>query len=321
MLKRFKIYALLSFLLIGFLLPSVTKAYYVDGTQNIIRLKPSEIMFFTILKDMNGDINFISDTGSVIYNYTVKDAGEFYKTQRSGQTSSTQNANLLANEELIISNKSSENFLYINMNNFVLNTDYKYKHPAIQEGTYTYTPAQALSTGTTEIQGGALSMTVSNSQFSFPMVTLDGTAKTISASLPNVNIMDGTGTGSGWRAIVSAPNGFKEVTPTDGFKLGTSAKTFTSESFTIKPSSIVGLNGSNISGITLSSTRQNLKSNDVVLASAAVGSGMGQYDLTFGPDALQLEILNNKAYVDKVNFPETGTPYSVTLRWSIISGP
>lgn len=172
---------------------------------------------------------------------------------------------------------------------------------------------------TASVKGGELLLSVGGT-IALPPITLDGTTKVTQSTIPPVTILDATGTGDGWKVSVSATP-FKEVTPVGGFKAGTTAKQFNVETFNLATKTIVPKDGSSITGVTANTTRQSLNGSEIVLANASKGNGLGKYELQFAPDALQLQAIHTKAYVDDVNYAGQKTPYTSTLTWAVTVAP
>lgn len=147
--------------------------------------------------------------------------------------------------------------------------------------------------------------------------------KTIFTSFERaIKVEDLRGTHEGWRLDLSATS-FKVVEPENGFKEGTTAHELPKGSFAIlPPSEIKQIGGSgnnlpisNISGKTV------IDSGTVTLVSAEKGTGTGEFDIVFPENALSLVIDPETVFVDKINYPNTYTPYKSTLTWNLVSAP
>lgn len=188
-------------------------------------------------------------------------------------------------------------------------------------GSFTFTNSPPIKqTSTANINPGKLQLSFASNTFNFSNIQLDGTAKTITSTIPTITVKDATGSLGGWNVNVSATP-FIEATPSGGFKSGTTAKTLSSSTFTIKPSSVAALDNASLTGVTVPTINQNLLGGDVTIASASKGNGMGKYQVNFASDALNLQIPQTVAYVDTINYPSTGTPYQSIITWKIVVAP
>lgn len=297
-------------------------AFYQDASNGYYRLTTGESVTLTYTGTSQANNLYFYST-DLNYNITVKDASSAITLALTSQTSNGQPVTLGTNYSVTIKNNSSTQQLYINVNNMGYSN---FTPTTTTQGAFTYagegggTFSQGTQTGTATIQSGNLSMSLASSTFSFPNIGLNGDIQTISTTIPSVNITDATGTGNGWQLFLQATP-FTEVAPVGGFASGTSAKAFTNELYNIQPSSIVAINGSSLTGVSVSGTRQSILNTNSMLASASKGNGLGQYQVQFNNSSLQLQIFNNKPYIDTKNYPSGTTPYQSTLTWTINVAP
>jgi hypothetical protein len=126
------------------------------------------------------------------------------------------------------------------------------------------------------ISGGGIHVVSDPASLVFAPVTLTGTPQVTNATLNKLTILDASGSGSGWHVSVSA-------TPlTDG------VNTFPINSMSIDDPS--GISTASSSPSPTLSTGGVIDNGAVTLASAAIGEGMGEYDIEFGADSLNLAV-------------------------------
>ncbi len=159
----------------------------------------------------------------------------------------------------------------------------------------------ALAASTVLIKPGSLTITtptVSN----FGDVTLDGAAHTTNATVSTFNVIDATGSGTGWKVIVQAT----QVTTggTTPILLATSSLQLAAP--TVAAAGTASAVPTIVSGPYIIDAGSAVK-----IASATANTGMGTYQFTPPANALTLSIPAS-AYV--------GT-YSSTVTVSVVSGP
>ena len=150
-------------------------------------------------------------------------------------------------------------------------------------------------TVTVVVNGGNLSMTAGGNQTLNP-VTLNGTDQTTTGTLGTLDVIDARGTGVGWNVVVASTDFTKtgdptKIIPASGFTIPTAPTVTTVAGNTAPTSNSGALNGAGLK-----------------LLSAAVGTGMGEYQVT--PD-LQL-LVPAQTYA--------GT-YTATVTETVTSGP
>ena len=292
---------------------SRTGAVGVSPDLTFLRLDPGErvVLKNPIDDELNDIFLFFRGSNANFYAYS-----SYY-----GQTSTSTQRSINAS---IYDNHLSE---YVEIINYST-TDYLYVDFMFFTGSYGYTKVPSpfvVGSSTNPVGGldepvGSLELSLDNSTQVIPAIKLDGSVKKLETALPKVTIADTTGKGTGWNLSVKA-NPFKEVTPIGGFKSGTTARTFSTEIFTLQPKSFTALNGNSLTGINVNMNRQSLlNSNPITLVSATTGNGKGSYVLDFNISSLQLDVLN-KPYIDKVNYPSGETPYETVITWTISVGP
>lgn len=184
------------------------------------------------------------------------------------------------------------------------------------------------STTNTPVVDAAGTLTISppNVSTPFPSLTLNGRVQRISATLSDWQVTDASGTGNGWRVQVQASL-FTEVTPSSGFKSGTSPMTLSKGS--------LSLNGNRT--LTATSGSQSLDSlygpyfvntgavidvsSPVNILAADVGYGMGTYIVHEPSSGLVLSLDPSTTMIDHKNYPNSPTPYESTITYTISSSP
>lgn len=176
--------------------------------------------------------------------------------------------------------------------------------------------AYAATTDTTNaqvsIQSGSLSLTTPSVSADFGSITVDGTTKTQNVNLGTLNASDYRGTGEGWHVTVSA----SQFTQTN-VGVNPALLLETNTLFLNGISNITQVDGS--SGLpTSSGAPWTIDSGAVEILSAAVGDGLGSFDVTFPANALELNVDTSKTIVDPDNNP---TLFESTITWTIVAGP
>jgi hypothetical protein len=187
--------------------------------------------------------------------------------------------------------------------------------------------AFAATSGTTiitvGIQSGGLSITAPTVSSDFGNVTLSSSVQKPTAQLSTLSVIDATGTGAGFKVNVQATQ-FTEVTPGGGFAGASTAKTLPTSSLKLAPPSTISAVGGTLSpkpAATIAALTVIDGGAPVKVLSAAVGNGMGSYDIAFPAASLELTIDPATAQVDTLNYNGVATPYSSTITWSIVTGP
>lgn len=135
-------------------------------------------------------------------------------------------------------------------------------------------------------------------------------------------VIDARGTQEGWQLTVSATP-FSIVEPSTGW-VKYNPYSLPSGSLSLNSlTNIVGLNKeSEQTYPVIEAIDKAIDMNEAIkVLNADSGKGMGEYALTFGTNALSLVIDPTTAKVDKVNYPNTITPYESTITWDLVSGP
>lgn len=173
-----------------------------------------------------------------------------------------------------------------------------------------------------EIEGGDLTLQVADIN-DFGKVHLDGTSKVVTTSFTDsFKVTDARGTGEGWRLDVSSTQ-FEVVEPDGGFAEGTTANILPVGTLSLSPLETieqVGI-GESILPTSMLSAASIIDDGSVSVAKADIGEGMGEFDLTFGQDALSVALDPSTAKIDKVNYPDSSTPYEATVTWNLVSAP
>lgn len=155
----------------------------------------------------------------------------------------------------------------------------------------------------------------------FADVTLDGTSKTTTANPGKLVVSDNTGSGEGYKVSVQATP-MREVAPSGGFVAGTTAKTLPVGSLSLSNSgATITPKGTTSPSPTWLGSNFVIDNGAVNILSAAVGQGMGIYDVQFGSSALSLVLNPSTTFTDPKNYPSGATPYSTTITYTITTGP
>lgn len=157
----------------------------------------------------------------------------------------------------------------------------------------------------------------------FGQIKLGSQPKIVNTSFDDMfNIKDSRGSGEGWRLDVTASR-FTEVTPGTGFQSGTSANILPIGSLTLSPLSSIVRVGAGTGALPTSKLLSPTIIDDgpITVSGANIGEGMGEFNLTFGVNALSLAVDPATAKIDKVNYPSGDTPYASTLTWTLVSAP
>ena len=167
------------------------------------------------------------------------------------------------------------------------------------------TPAHAADAADVTVTGGSLSIT-SVTIGNFAGVTLDGSAKTTTATVDPLSVTDARGTGAGWNVTMQGT----QFTEHDGTAYVTGGKTLPLNSLSLSALTVAANGTTSPAPSTLSPSGIDNTTGAVKIASAAVDEGMGQYDFT-GADKLSLGIPAS-AYAKT---------YRSDITVSVVSGP
>jgi hypothetical protein len=190
-------------------------------------------------------------------------------------------------------------------------------------GGQIFAATSGTTTATLGVQGGSLSITAPAVTTDFGNITLTTGSQVANASIGTLSVVDATGSGAGYKVMVQASQ-FTEVTPGGGWAGGTSAKTLPLSSLKLGvPSSVTAVGGttSPAPAVQIGAATVIDSGSQVKLLSAAVGNGMGSYDVAFAANALGLTVDVATAQVDPTNYSGVPTPYASTITWSIVTGP
>ncbi|HUR18392.1 MAG TPA: WxL domain-containing protein [Acidimicrobiales bacterium] len=158
------------------------------------------------------------------------------------------------------------------------------------------------------VTGGSLGITTAPLAGNFAGVTLDGTAKTTTASFDNFEVNDARGSGDGWNVTVQATT----MAEHDGSDYVASGKTLPADSLSLATATVVA-DGTTSGAPTMTAGSYSLTTSAVKIASAAVDAGMGKYDISFaGTNAdLTLSVPSNayaKTYRSDLTLTLASTP-------------
>jgi len=160
--------------------------------------------------------------------------------------------------------------------------------------------SSALADGspTVVITGGSLTLTAPVPP-NFTAVTLDGTAKTSTATIPTFSATDARGTGLGWRISVAGTQFCEQLS--GATCVVSSPKTLPTGSLSVvAPSATAGTGSGTVPTM---SAMTGLDGATDTLASAALLNGMGSY--TFGTSVATLSLAANvyaKTYVSTITY-------------------
>ncbi len=175
------------------------------------------------------------------------------------------------------------------------------------------TPAFAADATDVTVSGGSLGITVDPTVGDFSAVTLDGTAKTATASFANFEVNDARGSGAGWNVTVQATQ-FAEWDSTLNSGAGgyvTSGKTLAQNSLSLAAPTVAA-DGTTSAVPSITAGPYNIDAASAVkIASAAADAGMGKYDFTQAGTPLTLSIPTS-AYAKT---------YRSTVTVSTVTGP
>lgn len=162
-----------------------------------------------------------------------------------------------------------------------------------------FSASSALADGspTVVVTGGSLTVT-SPVPPNFAGVTLDGTAKTSTATIPTFSATDARGTGVGWRISVAGTQFCEQLS---GATCVTSPKTLPTGSLAAATPTVTAGTGSGT--VPTMSAIAGVDGVTSTLASAALGNGMGSY--TFGTSLATLSLAANvyaKTYVSTITY-------------------
>lgn len=163
------------------------------------------------------------------------------------------------------------------------------------------------------VNGGSLGITVDPTAGNFGAVTLDGAAKTTTATFDGFEVNDARGTGAGWNVTVQATQ-FAEWDSTLNANAGgyvPSGKTLALNSLSLAAPTVAADGTTSAAPSVLTGPFSIDGGSAVKVASAAAGGGMGKYDFTQATNPLTLSV---PASV----YAKT---YRSTLTVSTVSGP
>ncbi|MFT8389959.1 MAG: WxL domain-containing protein [Sporolactobacillus sp.] len=136
---------------------------------------------------------------------------------------------------------------------------------------------------------GSLTLTHSADSINFGSLKLDGNSHNLSASSGHFDVADATGSGNGWHVTVAATQ----------FTDSSTGDTLPAGSLTLRQPTVSGVDGAETTGITINDpgTVDMTPGNEVPVASAATGTGMGKYefaqDSSAGNDGATLNVPAN----------------------------
>lgn len=137
------------------------------------------------------------------------------------------------------------------------------------------------------VSGGSLGITVAPTVTDFGAVTLDGSAKTTTATFDGFEVNDARGSGAGWNVTVQATQFAEYDTGTSTFVA--SGKTLALNSLSMAAPTVAA-DGTTSAAPSITAGPYNIDAASAVkIASAATNAGMGKYDFTqAGPVTLSI---------------------------------
>jgi hypothetical protein len=139
----------------------------------------------------------------------------------------------------------------------------------------------------------------------------------------NWNIVDARGTREGWRVQATATR-LTEVEPAGGFAEGTGAYRLPEGTLTLVGPEAITRVGTGTSGMPTNALSEYTAldtGTTVTVLRANAGEGMGEFEIGFDENAIGIALDPETTFVDKVNYPDGGTPYETTITWTLVSGP
>lgn len=179
--------------------------------------------------------------------------------------------------------------------------------------------------GTASVKAGDLTANFAGNAIGSFSDTIDlstNKSGSITAKLNNLTVQDSTGTGRGYDVVLSATQ-LKEVTPTGGFKAGTTAKTLPTKSLQLNVAGSELQTASNTTSTkpSLQTGNKTVDGDSVTILKAAKSAGQGQFDYTFGNQSLTLFYDPSTTPADPINYPDQDTPYETTVTVAVVQGP
>lgn len=172
--------------------------------------------------------------------------------------------------------------------------------------------AHASTTGSTyaqvEFSAGTLSIAPPDFNIGFGQIALDGTIKTPTTSFTApLSVSDLTGSGAGWYVTVEA------VPMNDGNGHSLSGSNLSIQNI----SSVASAGGGGSTLPTVQGTGPYVidAGGSVKILSAAIGAGMGQYNVNFPANALKLTVNTNNINVSASSY------YATSIVWTVVTGP
>lgn len=137
----------------------------------------------------------------------------------------------------------------------------------------------------------------------FPGVTLDGTTKTITASLSNFDVTDARGTGTGWNVAI-------EATPFNNPTAPAGKSTLSTGSLNLMAPTVIKNDEGSSDLNTITTAGGNIDAGSVKVLSAAENGGMGSYNAS--ANGMTLTLLPKEVYA--------GT-YTSNITVTLTTGP
>ncbi|HAC3177471.1 TPA_asm: hypothetical protein GZK45_15125 [Listeria innocua] len=186
--------------------------------------------------------------------------------------------------------------------------------------------AQSTSTkGTAAVKAGDLTANFAGNVIGSFSDTIDlstNKSGSITAKLNNLTVQDSTGTGRGYDVVLSATQ-LKEVTPTGGFKAGTTAKALPTKSLQLNVTGSELQAASNTTSVkpALQTGNKTVDGDSITILKAGKNAGQGQFDYSFSDQSLTLFYDPATTPADPVNYPSQDTPYETTVTVAVVQGP
>lgn len=141
-----------------------------------------------------------------------------------------------------------------------------------------------------------------------------------------IQVSDLRSTGEGWHLNVEAtPLSEKPklggIPPKGGWHVAPSGSILMTKSVFIEP--VLALSESEAPTTNLYNLQSEfaIDKGAVTVASAYYGEGMGVWKVMVPVDAMYMKLTKDALKQDNVNYPTSPTPYSTTIKWTLVSGP
>jgi len=241
------------------------------------------------------------------------DAGKFYYAEA---TEDVSNVPFRLSTDSGITFGTSQNGLSV-FSQLTKGQDYQnlvLEHKAAVSKTFNYYYLETSSPG-------ELSVIVPSVSSSMTNVSITSIVNNETISLNKLIIKDTRSSGDGWRVSVSASK-FTEIAPSGGFTTGFTPLVFPGGSMKLFAPSVNPINGTVSPNPSIASSHWMIDDgNNHTVASAGLGSGMGEFEFTFPSNALDITVHSSSKLSDKLHYSISPTPFESIITWNVVSGP